>query len=33
MATSMQVESEPSVERALQLIANIEVEGEEEGDP
>ena len=33
MATSMQVESEPSVECALQQIANIEVEGEEEGDP
>ena len=29
----MQVESEPSVERALQQIANIEMEGEEEGDP
>ena len=33
MATSMQVESEPSVEHALQQIANIEMEGEEEGDP
>ena len=32
MATSMQVKSEPSVERALQQIFNIEVEGEEE-DP
>ena len=32
MATSMQVEPEPSVECALQQISNIEVEGEEE-DP
>ena len=32
MATSMQVEAEPSVERALQQISNIEVEGEGE-DP
>ena len=33
MATSKQVEPEPSVERALQQIADIEVEGEGEGDP
>ena len=32
MATSKQVESEPSVERALQQIADIEVEGEGEGE-
>ena len=32
MATSKQVEPEPSVERALQQIADIEMEGEE-GDP
>ena len=33
MATSKQVEPEPSVESALQQIAGIEVEGEGEGDP
>ena len=33
MATSMQVEPETSVERALQQIDVIEMEGEEEGDP
>ena len=33
MATSKQVEPEPSVESALQQIASIEVEGEGEGDP
>ena len=33
MATSKQVEPEPSVERTLQQIAGIEVEGEGEGDP
>ena len=33
MATSKQVEPEPSVESALQQIADIEVEDEGEGDP
>ena len=33
MATSKQVEPEPSVESALQQIAGIEVEGKGEGDP
>ena len=33
MATSEQVEPEPSVESALQQIASIEVEGKGEGDP
>ena len=33
MATSKQVEPEHSVECALQQIADIEMEGEEEGDP
>ena len=33
MATSKQVEPEPSVECALQQIADIEVEGEGKGDP
>ena len=33
MATSKQVEPEPSVESALQQITGIEVEGEGEGDP
>ena len=33
MATSTQVEPEPSVERALQQIADIQMEGEGEGDP
>ena len=33
MATSMQVEAEPSVEQAIQQISNIQVEGEEEEDP
>ena len=33
MATSMQVEAEPSVECAVQQISNIEVEGKEEEDP
>ena len=33
MATSKQVEPEPSVESALQQIASIKVEGEGEGDP
>ena len=33
MATSKQVEPEPSVESALQQISSIEVEGEGEGDP
>ena len=33
MATSKQVEPEPSVESAVQQITGIEVEGEDEGDP
>ena len=33
MATSKQVEPEPSVESAVQQITGIEVEGEGEGDP
>ena len=33
MATSKQVEPEPSMEGALQQIASIKVEGEGEGDP
>ena len=33
MATSKQVEPEPSMESTLQQIAGIEVEGEGEGDP
>ena len=33
MATSKQVEPEPSVESTLQQITGIEVEGEGEGDP
>ena len=33
MATSMQVEPEPSVECALQQIASIEMDGEEESNP
>ena len=33
MATSKQVEPEPSVESALQQIASIEVEGKGKGDP
>ena len=33
MATSTQVESEPSMECALQQIANIQMEGESKGDP
>ena len=33
MATSKQVEPEPSVESAVQRITGIEVEGEGKGDP
>ena len=33
MATSQRTEEEPSVERALEQIADIEVEAEGEGDP
>ena len=33
MATSKQVEPEPSMECALQQIAGIDVEGEGKGDP
>ena len=33
MATSQRTEEEPSVERALEQIADIEVEAEDEGDP
>ena len=33
MATSKQVEPEPSVESVLQKIASIKVKGEGEGDP
>ena len=33
MATTKQVEPEPSVEHALQKIAGIDIEGEGKGDP
>ena len=33
MATSQRTEEEPSVEHALEQIADIEVEAEGEGDP